>query len=72
MREAFGVPKTLGLFPGRVTYVIDKDGIVRFVFRSQFHAAKHVSEALRVLRENPSARFCCQETGTPWSSPSES
>lgn len=53
MREAFGVPKTLGLFPGRVTYVIDKDGIVRFVFRSQFHAAKHVSEALRVLRENP-------------------
>lgn len=50
MRTAFGVPKTLGLFPGRVTYVIDRDGIVQHVFNSQLNAAKHVTEALQVVR----------------------
>ena len=25
-RKAFGIPKTLGLFPGRATFVIDADG----------------------------------------------
>ena len=28
-RRAFGVPKTLGLIQGRVTYVADKDGTIR-------------------------------------------
>ena len=51
LRKAFGVPKTLGLLPGRVTYVIDKAGIVRLVFSSQLTADLHVSEALRVVGE---------------------
>jgi peroxiredoxin Q/BCP len=51
LRKAFGVPKTMGIFPGRVTYVIDKEGIVRHVFNSQFAADRHVSEALAVVRE---------------------
>ena len=51
LRKAFGVPKTLGLFPGRVTYVIDKHGIVRHIFNSQFNATQHVSEALNVVRQ---------------------
>lgn len=50
LRARFGVPKTLGLFPGRVTYLIDKGGVVRHVFSSQFHPIKHVGEALRVLK----------------------
>ncbi len=50
LRKAFGVPKTLGLLPGRVTYVIDKEGVVRHVFRSQMAAEKHVREALEVVR----------------------
>ena len=50
LRKAFGVPKTLGLLPGRVTYVIDKEGVVRHVFSSQFSADRHVSEALAVVR----------------------
>ncbi len=50
-RKAFGVPKTMGLFPGRVTYVIDREGIVRLVFNSQLNAAKHVSEALQVVKQ---------------------
>lgn len=50
LRAAFGVPKTLGLMPGRVTYVIDRDGIVRHVFNSQFSSGRHVREALDALR----------------------
>jgi peroxiredoxin Q/BCP len=51
IRAAFGVPKTLGLFPGRVTFVIDKAGIVRHVFNSQLAAGQHVKEALRVVEQ---------------------
>ncbi len=50
LRRAFGVPKSLGLLPGRVTYVIDRDGIVRHKFSSQFAADRHVQEALAVVR----------------------
>jgi peroxiredoxin Q/BCP len=51
LRRAFGVSKTLGLLPGRVTYLIDKQGIIRFLFNSQFNADRHVTEALEVLRQ---------------------
>ena len=51
VRRAFGVRKRLGLFPDRVTYVIDREGVVRDVFRSQFQARKHVENALRVVHQ---------------------
>jgi thioredoxin-dependent peroxiredoxin len=50
VRKAYGVPATLGLLPGRVTYVIDRAGVVRHVFNSQLQATQHVSEALGTLR----------------------
>jgi peroxiredoxin Q/BCP len=50
VRELYGVPKTLGLLPGRVTYVIDRKGTVRHVFSSQLDYKKHVQEALRALK----------------------
>ena len=50
VRKQYGVPATFGLLPGRVTYVIDKAGIVRHNFNSQFSPKKHVEEALQVLR----------------------
>lgn len=50
LRKASGVPKTLGLLAGRVTYVIDRAGIVRHVFSSQFSADRHVAEALAIVR----------------------
>lgn len=50
VRKAYGVPATLGLLPGRVTYVIDKAGTVRHLFNSQFNPTKHVGEALGVLK----------------------
>jgi len=49
VRKLYGVPSTLGIFPGRVTYVIDKGGVVRHVF-SQFGATRHVDEALKVVQ----------------------
>jgi thioredoxin-dependent peroxiredoxin len=50
LRKAFGVPKTLGIVPGRVTYVIDRQGIVRHVFSAQFAADAHVREAMEAVR----------------------
>ena len=50
VRKAYGVPATLGLLPGRVTFVIDREGIIRHLFSSQFRATKHVSEAIRALK----------------------
>ncbi|GAC1473419.1 MAG: peroxiredoxin [Isosphaeraceae bacterium] len=50
VRARFGVPRTFGVVPGRVTYLIDRRGIVRHVFSSQFNPFKHVAEALRVLK----------------------
>lgn len=50
VRKAYHVRKTLGLIPGRVSFVIDKKGIIRHIFSSQARATTHVAEALRVLR----------------------
>jgi peroxiredoxin Q/BCP len=51
LRRAFGVPRTLGLFPGRVTYVIDKAGLIRHIFNAPLAAGQHVREALKVVEE---------------------
>ena len=50
VRKLYGVPNTLGLFPGRVTYIIDREGIVRHVFSSQLGVEKHVEEAIKALQ----------------------
>jgi peroxiredoxin Q/BCP len=42
VRKLYGVPNTLGLFPGRVTYVIDEEGVVRHIFSSQLGVTGHV------------------------------
>lgn len=49
LRKAFGVPKTMGLFPGRVTYVIDKEGIIQQIFSAQFASDEHVRQALTTV-----------------------
>jgi thioredoxin-dependent peroxiredoxin len=49
VRKEYGA---LDLFlPGRVTYVIDKKGVVRHVFSSQSQATKHIDEAFRTVEE---------------------
>ena len=51
LRKKYGVATTLGFMPGRVTYVIDKEGIVRHIFSSQFAPEQHIVEAIRALQE---------------------
>ena len=50
VRELYGVPSTMGLIPGRVTYIIDKQGIVRHIFSSQLNIDRHIKDALHVIR----------------------
>ena len=49
LREIIGVPKTLGLIPGRVTYIVDKEGIIRDIFNNLLDASSHVIKAEKVL-----------------------
>lgn len=49
IRRLYGVPTSFGL-PGRVTYVIDRQGIVRHIFFSQYTSRRHVHEALQALQ----------------------
>ena len=51
VRKLYGVPSTMGIIPGRVTYIIDKKGVVRSIFSSQTQAAKHVQEATDALKQ---------------------
>jgi thioredoxin-dependent peroxiredoxin len=51
VRKSYGVPATLGLLPGRVTYVIDRAGVVRHVVNSQLNIGRHIDAALAVVRE---------------------
>ncbi|MGA3112608.1 MAG: peroxiredoxin [Candidatus Bathyarchaeia archaeon] len=51
VRKLYDVPSSLGLIPGRVTYIIDKKGIVRHIFNSQTQTRQHVEEAKETLKE---------------------
>jgi len=50
VRKLFGVPsRAFGMIPGRVTYVVDKKGIVVFIIDSQTDTQRHVDEALKIV-----------------------
>jgi peroxiredoxin Q/BCP len=51
VRKLYGATSTLGIIPGRVTFVIDKKGVVMHVFSSQLQPEKHIEEAREVLRK---------------------
>jgi thioredoxin-dependent peroxiredoxin len=53
VRKRYGATGSwpFGNMAGRVTYVIDREGVVRHAFSSQINMTKHVKEALRVLGE---------------------
>ncbi|HXX65589.1 MAG TPA: peroxiredoxin [Polyangiaceae bacterium] len=50
VRALYGVRSTLGLLPGRATFVIDRSGTVQHVFVSQFRVRQHSTQALEVVR----------------------
>jgi peroxiredoxin Q/BCP len=39
------------MIPGRVTYVVDKNGTVIYIFNSLRNAEQHIVEAKKVLRK---------------------
>jgi thioredoxin-dependent peroxiredoxin len=47
----YNIKKTMGILPGRVTFVIDKEGIIRMIYSSQVNFQKHVDEAIEMLRQ---------------------
>lgn len=67
VRARYGVPRFLGLAPGRVTYIIDRHGIVRQIIRSMFSATRHVRESLHAARQlaDDSSQFQITEDSKP-------
>jgi peroxiredoxin Q/BCP len=52
IRHLFGVSKDwLGLIPGRVTYVADKEGVIIMIFNST-SGEIHIEKALEALKNN--------------------
>ncbi len=51
VRKLYGVPSTVGLIPGRVTYIINKEGVIQHIFSSQFRPRKHINEAIDILNK---------------------
>ncbi len=51
LRKLFGVPYAFGFIPGRITYVVDKEGIVKHIYNSQMNFGNHSTEALEVIKE---------------------
>jgi peroxiredoxin Q/BCP len=49
VRQLYDVPATLWIMPGRVTYVIDKQGVVKHIFDSMLDFKAHVAESLKTL-----------------------
>ena len=50
-RKLFGVPTNLfGLLPGRVSYVINKKGIVSGIYKSMLDPNGHINKALDLLK----------------------
>lgn len=50
LRKTFGVPNALLLLPGRVTYVIDGQGVIRHRFDDLLNGPAHLREARTALQ----------------------
>ncbi len=50
VHRLYGVEKMLGLFAGRVTFIIDKHGIIRHIFSSRINIPGHITDALAVIQ----------------------
>ncbi len=51
VRKSYEVPRAMVVLPGRVTYVIDRDGTVRHIFSSMSNIGGHIDEALTMVKE---------------------
>lgn len=51
LRRLYSVPTPLGFLPGRTTYVIDKQGVIRLIFSALLASDEHVRQALAAVRD---------------------
>jgi len=51
IHRLYGVGKFLGILPMRITFIIDRRGVIRNIVKSQFMPRRHVYESLNFLRE---------------------
>ena len=51
LRKKFGVPKKLGFIEGRVTYIINSEGIIKHVFEDLLNGPAHIKEAIKALKK---------------------
>lgn len=52
VRELFGVPRNLfGILQGRVTYIVDKKGIIRSIHNSWIDPVGHIYKAMDVVKQ---------------------
>lgn len=49
VRRLYKVPNSFMFIPGRVTFIIDRNGVIRHIFNSQLNFAAHAREAMKVL-----------------------
>jgi peroxiredoxin Q/BCP len=53
IRKLFQVPRNLfGLIPGRVTYIIEKNGTIIGIYNSLSNSTSHISSALECLKKH--------------------
>ena len=50
IRELYRVGRQLLFVPGRTTFIIDREGVIRHVFSQLADATRHVDEALLIVR----------------------
>ncbi len=51
VRKLLQIPANLfGLLPGRVTFVVDREGVIRKIFNSALSASSHVREAISTIK----------------------
>ena len=51
LRNQFGVPKKLGFIEGRVTYIINSEGIIKHIFEDLINGPAHIKEAIKALKK---------------------
>ena len=51
LRNQFGVPKKLGFIEGRVTYIINSEGVIKHIFEDLLNGPAHIKEAIKALKK---------------------
>jgi peroxiredoxin Q/BCP len=50
VRALYGVKPSMGLIPGRMTFIVGRDGLIKHLYSGQFNIGMHISVARLVLQ----------------------